>query len=58
LRQSGLVDEARDEFDSRVRMYRLRPQPMAELKAWLEQTEGMWSDQLRAFKAHVRKTEH
>ena len=55
LRQGGLVDEARDAFDSRVRVYRLRPAPMAELKAWLEQTDALWAGQLDAFKAHVRK---
>jgi DNA-binding transcriptional ArsR family regulator len=56
LRNSGLVEEERDELDSRVRVYRLRPEPVAELKAWLEQTENAWADQLLAFKAHVRKT--
>lgn len=55
LRESGLVDEARDAFDSRVRVYRLRPGPMSELKAWLEQTDALWARQLGAFKAHVRK---
>lgn len=55
LRKSGLVAEARDQLDSRVRVYRLRPQPVAELKAWLAQTESMWADQLHAFKAHVGK---
>lgn len=56
LRESGLVDEQRDAFDSRVRVYSLRAQPMAELREWLEQTENAWADQLVAFKAHVRKT--
>lgn len=56
LRNSGLVEEERDELDSRVRVYRLRPEPVAELKAWLEQTENAWADQLLAFKAHLRKT--
>ena len=55
LRESGLVDEQRDAFDSRVRIYQLRPQPMAELKAWLEQTETVWASQLVAFREHVRK---
>jgi DNA-binding transcriptional ArsR family regulator len=55
LRESGLVDEARDEVDSRVRIYRLRPEPMAELKAWLEQTEALWARQLTSFKAHVQR---
>jgi DNA-binding transcriptional ArsR family regulator len=56
LRQSGLVEEERDEFDSRVRIYRLRGEPMTALKLWLEATETMWSRQLLAFKTHLSKT--
>jgi DNA-binding transcriptional ArsR family regulator len=56
LRQSGLVEEDRNEFDSRVRIYRLRPHPMADLKRWLEETETLWVHQLAAFKAHLQKT--
>jgi DNA-binding transcriptional ArsR family regulator len=56
LRESGLVEEDRDEFDSRVRIYRLRPQPMADLKLWLEETDALWGRQLAAFKAHVQKS--
>jgi DNA-binding transcriptional ArsR family regulator len=56
LRQNGLVEEERDEFDSRVRIYRLRNEPMAALKAWLEATETMWTRQLVALKAHLIKT--
>jgi DNA-binding transcriptional ArsR family regulator len=55
LRESGWVEEERDELDSRVRIYRLRPEPMAELRMWLEETEALWSRQLAAFKAHVQK---
>jgi DNA-binding transcriptional ArsR family regulator len=54
LRESGLVEEERDQFDSRVRIYRLRPEPMADLKRWLEETEALWARQLTAFKAHVQ----
>jgi DNA-binding transcriptional ArsR family regulator len=53
LRQSGLVEESHPEFDARVRIYRLRAEPMAELKAWLEAAEAHWVDQLSALKAHV-----
>lgn len=56
LRESGLVEEARDEFDSRVRVYRLRPEPMTELRSWLEETEQRWSRQLLALKAHIKKS--
>jgi DNA-binding transcriptional ArsR family regulator len=55
LRESGLVEEDRDEFDSRVRIYRLRPEPMADLKQWLAETEALWSRQLLALKAHLQK---
>lgn len=53
LRRSGLVEESHPDFDARVRVYRLRPEPMSELKAWLEATENHWADQLLALKAHV-----
>ena len=55
LRRSGLVEEDRDEFDSRVRIYRLRSEPMTALKAWLEATETMWTRQLVALKTHLKK---
>ena len=56
MRDSGLVEEDRDRLDSRVRIYRLRRAPMEDLKAWLAQSEELWTRQLRAFKAHVQKT--
>jgi DNA-binding transcriptional ArsR family regulator len=56
LRESGLVEEQRHEHDSRVRIYRLRQEPMNELKAWLEQIEKLWMRQLSAFKVHIQKT--
>lgn len=56
LRKSGLVEEDRDEFDSRVRIYRLRPEAMTELKTWLAETDALWARQLSAFKAHLQKT--
>lgn len=56
LRQSGLVAEERDEFDSRVRIYRLRPQAMTELKTWLAETDALWARQLAALRAHIQKT--
>jgi DNA-binding transcriptional ArsR family regulator len=55
LRHSGLVEEDRDEFDSRVRIYRLRNEPITALKHWLETTETLWTRQLSAFKSHLAK---
>src|ERR1700691_1531292 len=53
LRSSELIEESHDGIDARVRLYMLRSAPMGELKAWLEQTEALWSEQLLAFKAHL-----
>ena len=53
LRQSGLVEESHPEFDARVRIYSLRPAPIAELRDWLEETEAMWVEQLASFKTYV-----
>lgn len=55
LRESGLVEESHPAFDARVRVYALRPGPIAELKDWLEQSERLWSEQLLAFKAHLER---
>ena len=55
LRESGIVEDSHPEFDTRVRVYALKPKPMLELMAWLEETEQMWSAQLTAFKAHLEK---
>jgi DNA-binding transcriptional ArsR family regulator len=56
LRRGGLVEEDRDEFDSRVRIYRLRPDAIATLRTWLAQTDTLWARQLVALKAHLQKT--
>jgi DNA-binding transcriptional ArsR family regulator len=55
LRESGLVEESHPAFDARVRVYALRPEPMIELKRWLEETERMWSEQLEGFKHYLER---
>ena len=56
LRESGLVAENHDGLDARVRVYRLVPAPMDDLKSWLEDTERLWSKQLVSFKAHIEQS--
>ena len=56
LRRSGLVEEHGEEHDARVRVYRLRPEPFAELKQWIEQVEAFWGDELASFKEHAERT--
>jgi len=57
LRERGLVSETHPAFDARVRIYTLSAEPMRELMAWLKETEGLWSDQLQAFKAHLEASD-
>lgn len=45
LREARLVEETSPPSDARVRLYRLRPQPMAHLKGWVEETERLWRAQ-------------
>jgi DNA-binding transcriptional ArsR family regulator len=56
LRRSGLVEEDRDEFDSRVRIYQLKPEAMGALRTWLAETDALWARQLAGLRAHLQKT--
>jgi DNA-binding transcriptional ArsR family regulator len=50
LRGSRLIEEERPAEDARVRVYRLRPERLEELKDWLSDVGAFWDDQLAAFK--------
>lgn len=56
LRTSGLVEEQRTEGDARVRVYRLRLEQFLALRAWLDEVETFWSNQLDAYRRHVERT--
>jgi DNA-binding transcriptional ArsR family regulator len=55
LRATGLVEVANSDSDARVRVYRLRAEPFAALRTWLDQVEAFWGDQLDAFAKHVKE---
>jgi DNA-binding transcriptional ArsR family regulator len=58
LRRCGLIEEERSrsaDDDARVRIYRLRREPFAGLRTWLDEVESYWGDQLSAFKAHAER---
>jgi DNA-binding transcriptional ArsR family regulator len=50
LREAGLVDVR---HDAQRRWYRLRPEPLAELDAWLEPYRELWRDRLDALEQHL-----
>jgi DNA-binding transcriptional ArsR family regulator len=56
LRTTGLIEPAFDDADARAKIYRLRPEPFAQLRGWLEDVERLWTVELAAFKAHAEKT--
>lgn len=55
LLRAGVVADERPAHDARVRVFRLRPDSVAALGAWLDQVRAHWDEQLRSFKAHVEK---
>jgi DNA-binding transcriptional ArsR family regulator len=50
LRHAGLVSV---EVDGPRRRYHLRPEPLADLDAWLAPYRWMWSDRLDALGTHL-----
>ena len=53
LLRAGVVDDERSPEDARVRLFRLRPESVVGLRAWLDQLQATWDEQLRSFKRHV-----
>ncbi|HEY1127232.1 MAG TPA: metalloregulator ArsR/SmtB family transcription factor [Actinomycetota bacterium] len=56
LRRAGLIAEQGLEHDARARVYSLRPEPLTDLRGWLEEVEAFWGEQLRAFKARAERS--
>jgi len=50
LREAGLVDVRRD---AQRRVYALRPEPLADLDAWLAPYRRLWSDAFDALERHL-----
>jgi DNA-binding transcriptional ArsR family regulator len=55
LRESGLVEDVRSADDARVRLYRLRSEPLQELDGWLSHLRRMWQAQLGAYREFVER---
>ena len=50
LREAGLVSVRKD---AQRRLYRLEPEKLAELDAWLRPYRRYWADRLDALEAHL-----
>jgi DNA-binding transcriptional ArsR family regulator len=55
LRAALVIEDERLDEDARARVFRLRPQSIAAVQAWLDQIQAGWADQLQAFKRHVEE---
>lgn len=53
LLSAGIVADERARQDARVRVFRLRPESIAAVQAWLDQLQAHADEQLAAFKLHV-----
>jgi DNA-binding transcriptional ArsR family regulator len=53
LLRAGVIADERTYDDARVRVFRLRPESVTALRAWLDQLQALWDEQLRSFKRHV-----
>jgi DNA-binding transcriptional ArsR family regulator len=53
LLTSGIVADERVADDARVRVFKLQPESLVAVQAFLDQLQAEWRDQLRSFKRHV-----
>ena len=54
LREAGFVDCT---VDAQRRLYRLRPEPLQEIDAWLDQFRQFWSAHVDALERHLDRME-
>jgi DNA-binding transcriptional ArsR family regulator len=52
LREAGLVDV---QAQAQRRIYRLRPEPLAEVDAWLDSYRALWQNRLDALHTEVAR---
>ena len=55
LLQSGVIEDQRLAEDARARQFRLHPDALTAVQAWLDQLQAHWRVQLRSFKAHTER---
>jgi DNA-binding transcriptional ArsR family regulator len=53
LLQAGLVSDERTDVDARARIFRLRPESLVSVQAFLDQVQADWKIQLASFKRHI-----
>jgi DNA-binding transcriptional ArsR family regulator len=57
LLEAGIVADERPAADARTRVFHLRPQAMIAIRAWLDQLQAQWDEQLGSLKRHIEQKE-
>jgi DNA-binding transcriptional ArsR family regulator len=55
LLAAGVIGDERLAEDARARVFRLRPQSIVAVQAWLDQIQAGWAENLQSFKRHVEE---
>jgi DNA-binding transcriptional ArsR family regulator len=55
LRRAGFVEST---VDAQRRLYRLKPEPLQEMDAWLAQFRRFWSTHVDALERHLDRMDH
>jgi DNA-binding transcriptional ArsR family regulator len=53
LLTTGLIEDERVPEDARVRLFKLQPESLVAVQAFLDQLQAEWRTQLRSFKRHM-----
>jgi DNA-binding transcriptional ArsR family regulator len=57
LLDAGIVADERVPDDARLRVFRLRPDALVAVQAFLDQVQADWRVQLQSFKRHTERKE-
>jgi DNA-binding transcriptional ArsR family regulator len=55
LLTAGVIEDERVPEDARVRLFKLQPDSLVAVQAFLDQLQTEWATQLRSFKRHVER---
>ena len=55
LLDAGIAADERPRSDARTRVFRLRPESMTAVQAWLDELQVQWDEHLHSFKRHVEE---
>ena len=53
LLNAGMIEDERVAEDARVRLFKLQPESLVGVQAFLDQLQAEWQTQLGSFKRHV-----